>query len=153
MNTILALYIEIIAKLIRRISVTFGINNITFTLFEKPSQTVDERIEKIDLAKRNLLDVINAIDELKEEAEANKKESAIALQQISELEKNRENLREEIDAIKTVIQSDVKSFQRVAGIPNRNTERIIGFISGLIAGIMASAIVYGIVKLVEGFVT
>jgi len=70
-------------------------------------------------ARQNLLDGINAINELKREAQENKREVAQALQQINELEKDKESLSEELEAIRTVIRSDVEAFRNIARVPTK----------------------------------
>ena len=112
--------------------------------------SVDERLKKIEIAKQNLLEGLTAIDELKKEAENNKKEVEAALTKLAELQANKSNLQEEVENLQTVISSDVTAFQKLAKVPSdkqiRN-ERIIGFISGVLASVLASGIVWIIVIL------
>jgi ribosome-binding ATPase YchF (GTP1/OBG family) len=149
----LNLYIQFIAVLLRvaGLDKVYPFSSTTELLGEtkevRPS--IDERIAKIDMARKSLVDVINAIDELKKEAYDNKKDAAQALQQIDELEKDKESLNKELDAIRTVIRSDVEGFRHVAGITNRTKERVIGFISGIIASMIASGIILGLIQLIR----
>ncbi len=136
-------YIDIIEKIFKVIGITkvkvlgveISINN--------PTGNIDERIKKIEVAKQNLIDGLSAIKELEEEAEKNKREVEKALLKIETLKTNKNNLEEEIQSIKQVISSDVSAFKKIAGIPSEKQirkERILGFISGVIASILASGI-------------
>ena len=146
-------YIELIARLLRASRIELGFPGVRITIKEPFKEqvraTIDERINKIDTARENLADVINAIDGLKKEAQQNKIEAAQALQPIAELEQDKESLSEELEAIRTVIRSDVVGFRKVAGITNKTRERFIGFISGIIASMIASGIIIGLIKLIQ----
>lgn len=116
------------------------------------NRTIDERIAMIDSARANLLEGVQAIDELRQQAEQNKKDVANAMQQIALLERDKNSLEEQRKAIAAMIDSDVTAFQRIAGIPSKTAirrERFIGFISGVIASTVASGVVWMIVKIIE----
>ena len=123
---ILSSYIEIIDKILRFIlSDIYGIK-----LKPENKTSIDERLAKIDIAKTNLSEALKAIDEIKTEAESNKKESE--------------------NTVRKLASSDIESFRKVAGIlsPSQiKRERIIGFVSGVIASIVASGLVWLIVKI------
>lgn len=109
--------------------------------------SIDERIKKIDSARENLTEAIAAIDELRSQANSNKKDLQDALQRISEAEKQRQSLTEEIATVRQLAQADTQSFRRIIGLPTRADawrERLIGFASGIIASIIAS-IIYAVV--------
>ncbi|MDT5063229.1 MAG: hypothetical protein QOH63_3688 [Acidobacteriota bacterium] len=151
-------FIEFIYKILKRLRIDVNPSGgIEFRI--EPEEkiykgSIDERIAKIDAAKANLLEGLKAIDELKAAAESNKKEAEIALKQIATLEENKAGLQKELEAIKSVVQSDVDAFRKIAGVPSQATirrERIIGFISGVIASTISAGIVWGIVKLFQFF--
>ena len=143
-------YFDLIAKILNKLKIDFSASGINISAKDEEAN-IDERINKIDIAKKNLTDVINAIDELKKEAQDNKEKSALALRELAKLEENKANLNQEITAIKTVINSNIEGFRIVAGIPNKNKERAIGFISGIIASLIASGLIFGLTKLI-GFI-
>ncbi|MBC7996550.1 MAG: hypothetical protein IAF58_01305 [Leptolyngbya sp.] len=121
---------------------------------EQYVSSLDERIAKLDLAKANLIEGLNAIDELKHTAELNKKEVEIAVHQISQLENDKSLLQKELESIKVVVQSDVNAFRKVAGVlgpAEIRRERLIGFISGVIASLTASGIIWAVIKIIKAF--
>ena len=142
---ILEAYIEVVARLLRALALS---SVIPFQI-GPAERSIDERIAKIDEAKKNLVDVIAAIDALRKEAEKNKEEAAQALQDIARLEKDKSMLHEEVEALKTLSQTNAQAFRKATGIPNAKTERIIGFVSGVIASIVASLILIGIAALIR----
>lgn len=79
-------YIGIIAKIIERIDIRFGASGISISIREEAEHNLDERIAKLDSARQNLVDGITAIDELKTEAEHNKREVSKALEQVTSLQ-------------------------------------------------------------------
>lgn len=142
-------YVEIIAQatvfILRFLHVTQRI----------PATEVDENLnetlEKLDSARKNLLDGVTTVDELRRKIEEDKAKAAQALQQLAQMEKDKSNLENEMNAIKNLVNSDVDAFRHVAGIPGKKQiqrERIYGFISGVIASLLAAGIIYGITRLV-----
>jgi len=118
--------------------------------------SIDERIRKIDRARENLVDGLAAIDELRQSAEKNKKEVQQALEQLAQLEKDKQDLQARLESTRQIIGSDVQVFREVAGIPSPaaiRRERVIGFISGVVALIVASGVIYGVANLVKSWPT
>jgi hypothetical protein len=138
-------FIEFVRRMLKRLKIGFDGRGIYVSLKEEePKGSIDERIAKIDLAKANLLEGLRAIDELKASAESNKKEAENAIAQINRLSRDKTNLEQELEAIKRVVNADVTAFQRVAGVlgpAEIRRERLLGFVSGVIASVTASGIV------------
>lgn len=112
-------------------------------LGEERSESVDERIKKIDSARANLHDAIQAIDELHIQAIENKVELAKTLQNLAEAEQQKNETDKELDAVRQLANIDVAAFRSAAGIPGKNDifkERIFGFISGVVASLIAGGI-------------
>lgn len=110
-----------------------------------PAGTIDERIAKIDIARENLAESLRAIDELKVAAEDNKKELQEALAKFQLLEKQKANAEIELQEIKRIAQADVETFRKLAGVPTEpevRKERIIGFVSGVLASLFAAGLIY-----------
>jgi chromosome segregation ATPase len=143
-GSLLEIYIDIIEKFLKKIRISkINVIGVEFSI-DKSTGSIDERIKKIETAKQNLIDGLSAIKELETEAENNKKEVKKALLEVEKLRKNKDSLEKEIDSIKQVISSDVSSFKKVAGIPSesqKKRERFLGFISGIIASLLASGII------------
>lgn len=151
-------FIEFIYRILKRLRIDLTPTGEIRFRIEPEEETykgsIDERIAKIDAAKANLVEGLKAIDELKEAAETNKKEAEVALKQIAHLEESKAGLQKELEAIKSVAQSDVNAFRKIAGVPTQETirrERIIGFISGVIASTISAGIVWVLVKLFQYF--
>lgn len=151
-DSILSLYIDLVARVLRRLRVRFDGFGFSVELRDEAKRSIDERIGLIDAARANLVDGVRAIDELRAEAERQRRQAQEALAQVSALQQDKAALEKQRQALKTVIQSDVESFREVAGIPSRSAirrERVVGFISGVLASVVASGMVWGIVKLLE----
>jgi len=153
-DDVLTLYIELIAKILKRLRFTIRDGGIEVSFDRKVEESIDERIRKIDVARANLVDGLSAIDELRKSAEDNKKEVQAALEQLAVLEKDKAHLQEKLQSVRQVISSDVKAFREVAGIPSQSDirkERIVGFVSGIVASIVASSVIYGIAKTIQNW--
>lgn len=119
---------------------------------ESATESIDERIAKIDAAKANLVEVLAAIDELRDAAEQNRHDAEAALRQLERLERDKSSLEEELAAVRGVIDTDVNTFKRIAGIPSENDirrERVLGFITGVASSVVASGVVWLIVQGVQ----
>lgn len=109
------------------------------------SQTIDERIEKLDDAKEALSQGLEAIDELRSDASRHKSEVQNALEELSNLNAETEELGAKREAISKVLESEVSAFRDVVGIPSpkqRQRDKVLGFVSGVIASMVASALIY-----------
>lgn len=114
-------------------------------------ENIDERIRKIDAARENLSDAISAVDELRREADENKIELERALVQIDVLRTQKESINAELDTLKQVANADTDAFRKLVGIPSRSAvwrERGLGFVSGVIASVIASFIFLFLQKLI-----
>lgn len=108
-----------------------------------PEQSLDERVQRIDRAREHLVSGLSAIDELKEEAET----SAIKVEELKArleyLASEKETADLELREIRKIASSDLGTFQKVAGVPNRGQiakERLVGFVLGFIASLLATVL-------------
>lgn len=116
---------------------------------EQAAQSIDDRIAKIDEARNNLVEVLNAVDELRSAAEQNQRDAETALRQLDELEQNKASLEKELGFVKSIIDADVDVFRRIVGVPSSDDirrERVYGFITGVISSVVASGLVWLIVQ-------
>ena len=144
-ESLLSIYIDAIAKLLKRLKIDIKPSGISISI--KDTVSLDERIKKIEDARSNLLEGLKAIDDLKLEADKNKKEAESALQELEKLKKSKALLEEEVETTKKIIETDIDKFKEIAGFPSQSEikrERIYGFISGIVASIVASGIIWGI---------
>lgn len=146
----LSTYIDLVAKILRRLRVDVGVGGVSIAYEDEAQQSLDERIEKLDAARRNLADGISAIDQLKLEAEKSKTEVAAAALQVEKLSRDKTSLSSRLSAMQSVLDADVDAFRQVAGVPTTaaiRRERIIGFVSGIAASLVAAALIWGGSKL------
>lgn len=136
-------------KFIEAVSVKIDTKNrkLIVSIDEETNNNTTERLKKLDEARESLIEGLQAIEELKEEANLNKIEADKALQKILELENNKASLEEELQHVQSLIKADVSTFRKVAGISDADIkkERILGFISGVLASIIASIIIGSVV--------
>ena len=142
-----SIYTDLIAKVLKRIRVKLNVAGVEISFDRAAELSIDDRIRKIDKARENLVDGLAAIDELRRSAEQNKKEVQQALEQLAQLEEDKRNLQAKLESTRQIIGSDVQAFRDIAGIPSPaavRRERVIGFVSGVVASIVASGLLYGI---------
>jgi len=109
-------------------------------LMEVPvSRSRDDRIAKIDDAKSNLQDALSALSELKSEAETNKAELEEALRRLAEARAGHAAEAEQLEQIRAIAEADITAFRRMAGI-NPARERLIGFLGGVAASLIAAGL-------------
>lgn len=147
---IVIIWTEVVNRVLKKLRIIVDDGGIRITT----KTNIDERIARISEAQKSLIDGLRAIDELKIEAEENKAEIERALVQIAVLEQNKAGLQQELEEVKKIIDADVTTFRQVAGIPSeaditreRNKERIIGFITGVVTSVIASGIFWVISQL------
>ncbi len=151
-DSVLTGYIDAVAQILRKLRFSLGVTGITVSYEVEAQQSLDERIAKLDAARRNLADGINAIDELKHEAEKSKIEGAAAAEQVERLTRDKASLASKLEAMQAVMQADVDAFRQVAGVPDAaaiRRERFIGFVSGVAASLVAASVWWGVAKMVE----
>lgn len=103
---------------------------------------IDDRITKIDAARSNLQDALEALDELTSEADRNKRELEDAVKKLEHIKVEHANKSTQLDELKKIAQSDIDTFRTLAGIQNPIKEMIVGFIGGVFASLVASLIWY-----------
>ena len=114
-----------------------------------PRQSIDERIEQIESARLSLVEALGAIDELKLGAERNKLELASTLQALAATQTQSASAEKELETLREIARSDIAVFQKLAGVPSRREvakERFIGFLVGVAASVLASALWWGLSK-------
>jgi hypothetical protein len=111
-------------------------------LFDETEKlSVDDRIKKIEIARKNLEESLIALDDLQKEAESNKREIDRTSEIIENLSRDKEKLSTDISEIQKLTSVNIATFQKIAGVPSQESlkrERIIAFFSGVVASIIAS---------------
>lgn len=116
---------------------------------ELPSENVDTRIAKIEVARENLAEAIAAVDELKDLAEENKRDLEFLTAQIQRAQENKASVSDELEALKGLAALDSEAVRKVLKLPTRVsiwTERVIAFLFGVISSIIASYLYDFLVK-------
>ena len=150
---IIEAYIKSVADMLEIIGLRIQVKLPSIFRFEiSPGvhETVDERLAKINAARSNLRDVLEAMDELEREAKRSKTHVDWMRFRLAEIESSKESAEKELEDIKNIINVDVESFRRVAGIPSSGQvrrQRFLGFLSGVFASILAALICWGVAAL------
>ena len=139
-------YVDVFADIIEIFNIRFiKLFGVEIDVTQK-RPSIDERLAKIDSARSSLNDVLNAMDEIKKEAESNKKEVAVMEERLAEIVQTKQSAEKELAQLKAIITSDIETFRKVAGIPTSadiRRGRLLGFASGVVASILAATIVWG----------
>ncbi|MEE2601645.1 MAG: hypothetical protein VX595_01165 [Pseudomonadota bacterium] len=108
-----------------------------------PEQGLDERIKRIDSAREHLVSGLSAINELKEEAETSARKVEELKSRLEYLASEKDTADLELREIQKIASSDLGAFQKIAGVPSRRQiakERLVGFVIGLIASLLATVL-------------
>lgn len=112
-------------------------------LLNSTKSSLDERLRKIEVAKTNLEDALEAIDELKNEAKRNQDALTQLTKKLDEREREKGALDAKLVELRTLSDVSASTMQQVFRIPTRASvwaERAIGFGIGVGASIAASMI-------------
>ncbi len=107
------------------------------------TRSIDQRVARLDEARHALLESLQAIDQLRHEADCNKQYLAIVVAELGAVKVDKAAAERELVAVKKAVDVDVEIFRSIARIPNEaqvRRERLIGFITGVLASVFASAI-------------
>lgn len=146
-RSLLPSYFDLIARILRLIAREHGVR-VPLGLDRLITPTVDARLAKLEDARRYLLESLEAVDELKRDAEQNKRDLERALAELQVTMADRDAAHEELRAIRTVMSADIAAFRNLAGVPNVMKERVIGCVAGIIASLVATILWVGVTNLV-----
>lgn len=110
------------------------------------SSSIDDRLSKLNDAKAALESGLQAIGELKVDATRHKSEVRSALEKLAQLTRETKVLEGQKEEIAEVLDSNISAFRMAVGIPSKaeqNKDKILGFISGVLASLVAAALIYG----------
>jgi len=132
-----------------RIQVDGDRAQVSFLPSEPAASGIDERLAQIDRARESLESALPAVNELGAAAERNKAELRDALELIEHTRAEKAMAEHQLQNLKEIAQADIEVFRSLVGIPSRAQiarERIIGFILGVIASLIASGIFWALVR-------
>lgn len=98
-----------------------------------------ETLQKVEIAQEHLTDAIEAIDVIREQVVSERKQLDILL---AEVEKKRTQYNEATNDLQTtqqLLNQDQEKLRTALGV-NSSREKIIGFLSGIVASIIATVI-------------
>jgi hypothetical protein len=144
-------YIEFVASVARELAQALG--KTTPRLPWEPSPpSIDQRLAKLEVAKAALMESLSAVEELQRQAEDSKVEHERVRSELAAAVASKDDAERKLEAIQKLIAQDVEAFQTLAGVPNVGKERLLGFVSGVLASIIASSLVALIVWAWKKFV-
>jgi hypothetical protein len=136
--------IEVAVEIVSKLFAALPDGLLPFSISIEPAtKSVDERVARLDEARNALMEGLQAIDELRDEADRNKQDLATALAELSTVQVSKATAERELYAVKEAVNVDIEVFRSLARIPNEaqiKRERLMGFITGVLASIIASAI-------------
>lgn len=106
----------------------------------KAKRTFDERIKRLDDAREALVEGIEAISALSNEAQAVKEDHARIVAELKEVTESKADTEKKLAEIKAITNREVAAFQTLAGVTDVRRERLIGFASGIAASTVATAL-------------
>lgn len=136
LEAFLGRYFEFFALLVDVLGKGLGIN--VPALMETESRTIDQRLARLDEARTALAESLVAIEDLQRQAETSKRDHARARAELDATMASKDDAERKLEAIKRLMEQDVEAFQTIAGVPNVQKERMIGFGSGIAASVIAS---------------
>jgi hypothetical protein len=135
-----------LVRFAKRLNVKFGIKILGFEIGVGPAETtetIDARLQKIEVARTSLVEALSAMDELKTMAEKNKSDLADLIAAINRAEHQKVSLDEEVHTLRALAALDSEGVRKGLKLPTAVDlwrERIYGFIFGLIAAVLGSFI-------------
>jgi hypothetical protein len=112
---------------------------------------IDDRLAKIEIARESLAEALNAMDELKQRAELNKRDLEELNAALKEAQSEKSSVAAELEALKGLSVLDTETVRKALGVPttvDRWAERTISFVLGAAASTVATLIwEYGLKRL------
>lgn len=107
----------------------------------RPRAPIDQRLETIETARTSLVSALEAMDELKAEAEQNAAQVELLQFELEKVEKQHASAHGELQNIRELTKLDTATVKRVMGVPTPAvvwTERVVSFFIGVGASVAAS---------------
>lgn len=146
----ISIYVRLLEKLFQRISIRFRgvrIGPLEFELKKGVDSPFEKTLEKIELTKDYLSEAIGAIENLKSEVLDKKRELEDVISSLNLKNKEKEALREEYNLSKRLLAEESEKLKAVLGlyeIKESRTGKVVGFIGGVLASLVASLLYAGI---------
>jgi hypothetical protein len=129
-------------KLPSDVRIQAGVLGVKLSLVD-PQKTVDDRLARIETARQGLAEALEAMDELKQQAEENKEDLARLKASIEKASHEKLALDAELEALKEISSIDTQSVRKIIGVQStadKWVERLIGFAFGIGASVVATIV-------------
>ncbi|OEZ55467.1 hypothetical protein DUGA6_53790 [Duganella sp. HH105] len=144
--------IEQAAEIVSKLFAVLPPGLLPFSISIDPvTKNIDQRVARLDEARNALMESLQAIDELRREADGNKLDLARVIAELSAVKVDKAEAERELFAVKKAVDVDVEVFRSIARIPDDaqvKRERLIGFVTGVLASVIASAIWWAGAKII-----
>ncbi|NQU68423.1 MAG: hypothetical protein HQ510_10815 [Candidatus Marinimicrobia bacterium] len=148
--TIIDLYIKLIAKILKKVNVKYRrirVRPLEFELKNEPETSYEKTLEQIETTKEHLNDAISSVDNLKNEFMDKKKELDNIVNNIISKQKEKENIDEKFELTQRLLAEESSNLKEVLGvnkIKESSSDKVAGFVGGVIASLVAAAIFTGV---------
>jgi len=152
------MYVKAIEWLINKLGLNLGavkFGPIEFDLKTRAESSYDETLKKIDQTKQHLSDAIMHIDTMKSEIISKKHQLNQVIGLIQDREQEKRQLDKEFQVSKQLRDEEAERLRTLLGateLREPRTGKLAGFISGVLASLLAAAII-GIVSLLISYFT
>lgn len=103
-------------------------------------------LKKVEAAQEHLTDALESIDVIREEVIGEKTKLDTLLAEVAAKRQEYEEASLDLETTQNLLNQDQDKLRSALGV-NSSRERIIGFISGIVASVIATAICVGLTKL------
>jgi len=135
--------LKLIQKLIGRHFKTIRIGPLELELRGQSTRTFEETFQKLNSAQKHLTDAVESLDTLRAQYIEENDRLTRLLEQVNTKKAEYDKTSNDLSLTKDLLQKDQDTLKRVLGV-NERRAKIAGFISGVLASLLATVIwVYG----------
>ncbi|HJW40460.1 MAG TPA: hypothetical protein VJ476_04425 [Rhizomicrobium sp.] len=135
-----AILAGLIYESLKRIRVRVGAAGLEVE-FRPSEETIDKRLARISAARENLIEALEAVDELESAAKKNKRDLEQLNSALAEAEKQKGDVHAQLNALKQIAVLDGGAVRKSLGLPTTLDiwrDRTIAFASGVLASLLAA---------------
>ncbi len=136
----------VFAKLLKRYFKKIRLGPFEFQLRQETAESYETTFKKIEAAQRNLAEAVEALDSLKVEYLDENKRLGKLLDDVKKKREEYHDATRELDVIKNLTSEEREQLRRSLGFNDRRS-KIVGFIAGVLASLIATGLWVGIPKL------
>ena len=140
------------SKLLGKYFKVIRIGPIELKLRPDAGESYERTFKKIEAAQNNLSQAVEAIDNLKIEYTNESKRLEKLLQDVKKKREEYQNTSQELNFLQRLTNGEREQLRRSLGI-NEKRSKVIGFVAGVLASLIASGLWLGVPKLWDLVVT